>query len=762
MQTSCSASPTAASGSDSSGAEQCSLPPLRTDLQFLPVKEGEGVDEGAISWMLYDPLRGQYLELGELELLVLHHWHRGSAQTIADCIAREQGCAVNPQDVEAVVRFAKENELLQSSSDLIEQKLAGVSPQQKRLQNLQQALFWRRPLFTPDLSSRLLLPLARATAHKGFYALLALAASVSALSIGQHWSEFLAYFNASWNTAGAAIFFACYLLLSLFHELGHASVARIYGIRANSVGVGLIALLPIMFSEITDAWRLPRCARLHISAAGVLFEATLGVVAALAWCLLDDGPVRALAFYLFTASLVTTLLINANPLMKFDGYYLLSDFTGEKNLQQTATTTLRHWCWAQLLRQETPATSRRQKLLLLFGAASLLYRISVFAVISYGAYQLLFKAAGVLILALCVGLLLIIPTLREIRAFINFLKEQNAQQAMSGKTSPTDQPPSSAQAMQQEVGQAKASPVQQAGELLGLLNRKFLAGCAFFGALLLIPLPWPVQLPASTFFAESQKVMSPAGAVLQTFDLHPGSKVLSGDVIARLQDTQLDYRIARTREELKLLQRRQSSDGFAESLDALDGVYLQDLLSKQQQLKALQTEKQQLEIVAKVSGTVDWVLPGLHSDQYLDTNQQFIAIANRATLRGRAYGKSQQFLRLAQSDDEPLRGRLFLQGSWQPVIVTVEMVEPIASRRIQDPSLTSDYGGPLQTLPDDRERSAEALHLIDFTLDGHGGDSTAPTTAQRTGHLVLLGEPISLLKLFTDRVAGVVIRESGV
>ena len=718
------------------------LPPLRRDLQFHPVRE----EENGSSWMLYDPLRGQYLELGELELLVLHYWRRGSAVAIAESIARDQGCEISTQQVEGVVRFARENELLRSSSAQLEQKLASVSPQQKRLQQLQKTLFWRRPLFTPDLSSRLLLPLARCTAYPAFYILLAVTFVTSALSIGQHWPEFLAYFSASWNPAGAATFFLCYLLLSLFHELGHASVARVYGIRANSVGVGLIALLPIMFSEITDAWRLPRRARLHISAAGVLFETTLGVAASLSWCLLDDGPLRSLAFYLFTTSLVTTLLINANPLMKFDGYYLLSDFTGEKNLQQTATTTLRHWTWSKLLRKPSPSTSGRQKLLVLFGSASLLYRISVFAVISYAAYQMLFKAAGVLVLILCISLLLLIPAVREIGTFFKFLKEQQSRNSMQAP-SPASSSPS-------------PTRLQSMTGVLQMLNPKFLFATAILSALLLVPLPWPVQIPASTYFSESQKVMAPAGAVLQSLTLQPGSEVQAGSLIARLQDTELEYRIARTRKELKLLKRRQDSDGFADSLDALDGVYLQDLLSKQQLLKSLETEMQQLEVIAKISGTVDWILPGLHTGQHLDLNQLFVTIAAPATLHGRAYGKSQHFTRIPSHADSRLHGRLFVSGSWQPVPVTITSVEQIASRRIQDPALASDYGGPLQTIPEDRERSAEALHLINFSI--HPERSGTPTTAQRTGHLVLFGKPVSLLTLFTDRIAGVVIRESGV
>ncbi|WP_226701839.1 biotin/lipoyl-binding protein [Microbulbifer elongatus] len=738
---------------------QASWPPLRTDLQFHRAKESDAHNE---TWLLYDPLRGQYLELGELELLVLQLWDCGSAEKVAAAIAQQQGCAVDPRQVESVARFVADNELLQTDSGTLSAKLAAASPMQKRLVQLQQSLFWRRPLFVPELSSRLLLPLARCTGQPWFYGLLLLASLIAALSVAQHWPEFIAYFDASWNPVGALSFFACYLLLSLVHELGHASVARHYGIRANSVGVGLIALMPIMFSEITDAWRLPRRARLHISAAGVTFELVLGVFAALAWCLLDDGPLRALTFYLFTTSLFTTLMINANPLMKFDGYYLLSDYSGEKNLQQTANTTLRLWLWSMLLRSHQLPGGRRQGLLVLFGLASLTYRLMVFTLISYAAYQLLFKAAGVIIFLLCLGLLLIIPAYREVVSFLAHLREQR--QPQFGDTSP---PKEKANTMAPPPGQ-ESHVHQRILQSLRMFRPRVFLSLGILTAVLMIPLPWPVQLPAATFFAQEQKVMAPAGAILQSLPVQRGDTVNAGQLIAQFDNDELAYRIARTRAELTLLKRRQHSDGFAESLDALNGVYLQDLLSKQQLLRTLETEHQQLQVSAKVSGTVDWVLPGLHTNQFLDLNQPFLSIAASDSIRGRAYAETQQATRLNLSErDEPLRGQLFLHGQWQPVPVVVSALEQIASRRIQDPALASAFGGPLQTLADEHRRSAEALHLITFDIaieasNEGSGEKAIPGTAQRAGHLVLLGEPVSLAHLLARRIAGVLIRESGV
>ncbi|WP_460805788.1 site-2 protease family protein [Microbulbifer agarilyticus] len=738
-------------------AADSAWPPLRPDLQFHRVDE----DPFTQTWLLYDPLRGQYLELGELELLTLQQWRLGSAEAIAVTLSQQQGYEVSLQQIESIFRFVSDNELLQCSSDELAQKRAQITAMQRGLGQLQKMLFFRRALFTPQLSSRLLSPLARATAQPVFYFALIVTAFFCAISIGQHLTEFLAYFSASWNPVGGLLFFACYLLLSLFHELGHASVARLYGVRANSVGVGLIALMPIMYSEITDAWRLPRKARLHISAAGVAFELSLGVAAALIWCIADDGALRTLMFYLFTTSLVTTLLINANPLMKFDGYYLLSDFLREKNLQQTATNTLRQWCWGLLLRDTSLPTNRKQKLLGMFGFASLIYRLLIFAAISYAAYQLLFKAAGVLLFFLCIALLLALPTVREAHGFWSHLQRQRQLKSAHSTGGEAEENRSMKDSLPpREMGN---STLARTG-ILQMFRPTSLWCIAALIAVVLTPLPWPVQLPASTHFVNQQTLMAPANAKIREILFTRGDFVRTGQVIAELHDDELEYRIQRTRAELGLLQQRQQIDRFAEHLDALEGVYLQDLLSKQQLLRQLEIQKQQLQVLAKVDGKVDWIMPGLHSGQFLTLNQPFLSIAERNSLAGRAYAQAQQVSRLSEMGEDMQRGKLFLRGQWHPVTVNVRNIENIASQTLLDPVLGSGFGGPVQTLTDNRERAAEALHLISFEFEASSpkAGTALPTTAQRTGHLVLLGEPVSLAYLLVRRMAGVFIRESGV
>ncbi|MDL2424949.1 peptidase M50, partial [Pseudomonas sp. BAgro211] len=86
---------------------------------------------------------------------------------------------------------------------------------------------------------------------------------------------------------------------------------------------------PMFYTDVSDAWRVSdRRSRLLIGAGGVLAELVLAVLALLAWSLLPDGPLRTSAFMLASATWITTVLVNLNPFMRFDGYFLLTDLLG--------------------------------------------------------------------------------------------------------------------------------------------------------------------------------------------------------------------------------------------------------------------------------------------------------------------------------------------------------------------------------------------------------------------------------------------------
>ena len=127
------------------------------------------------------------------------------------------------------------------------------------------------------------------------------------------------------------------VLVKVLHEFGHALACRHFGARPQEMGVLLLAGVPSLYCDVSDAWKLPsKWKRMGVSAGGMAVELAIAALAALIWRFVEPGAVRAVALSLIVVCSVGTLLINANPLLRYDGYYLLSDFLEVPNLAERA------------------------------------------------------------------------------------------------------------------------------------------------------------------------------------------------------------------------------------------------------------------------------------------------------------------------------------------------------------------------------------------------------------------------------------------
>lgn len=216
-----------------------------------------------------------------------------------------------------------------------------------------------------------------------------------ALALGQalfQFREIKAY--AEWHFLTPrflAISWLLYPLMKALHELGHAVALRRFGSEVPMVGVNFFLFVPMPYVDASAASRLGKAwQRALISGAGILVELTLAAIGFLLWVAVEDGWMREIAFVLMTLGGMSTLLFNGNPLMKLDGYFVLSDALNVPNLAQRSARvmerTLTHG-WARLLRWPLPGvrTPNAQMepverwALRLYAPSSWLYRWSVSA-----------------------------------------------------------------------------------------------------------------------------------------------------------------------------------------------------------------------------------------------------------------------------------------------------------------------------------------------------------------------------------------------
>jgi putative peptide zinc metalloprotease protein len=127
-----------------------------------------------------------------------------------------------------------------------------------------------------------------------------------------------------------------FTFLRILHEMGHATACKAMGGRCTELGIILVAgVLPLPYCDATSSWRMPQVwKRVVVSAAGMIVETFVAAVAAILWATVNNPRIEALCFTTMVVSGVTTVVFNANPLLRYDGYYILSDLAGAPNLAQ--------------------------------------------------------------------------------------------------------------------------------------------------------------------------------------------------------------------------------------------------------------------------------------------------------------------------------------------------------------------------------------------------------------------------------------------
>lgn len=155
-----------------------------------------------------------------------------------------------------------------------------------------------------------------------------------------------AFFNVQniiwmWATAG---------VIKILHEFGHGLTCRHFGGECHAMGLLLMCFTPCMYCDVSDSWMLPnKWRRIAIASAGIYVEMLIASIATFVWWLTAPGVVHSIAFSAMLIGSVQTILINANPLMRFDGYYVLSDYLEVPNLRPRSYAFARYyltkWFW---------------------------------------------------------------------------------------------------------------------------------------------------------------------------------------------------------------------------------------------------------------------------------------------------------------------------------------------------------------------------------------------------------------------------------
>lgn len=165
------------------------------------------------------------------------------------------------------------------------------------------------------------------------------------------------------------------------HELSHAVMCRRMGSRCGHVGLLMLCGVPCPYCDVTDVWRQPSATRrAAVMLAGIYVELIIAAVATFVWIGATDPAARLHALNLMVVCGISTIVFNANPLMRYDGYYVLCDLAGSTNLRQEARDAFRRVITTRIAGAEygdTLQSSMRSWLLASFHATSTLYRFGI-------------------------------------------------------------------------------------------------------------------------------------------------------------------------------------------------------------------------------------------------------------------------------------------------------------------------------------------------------------------------------------------------
>ncbi|RMX06861.1 HlyD family efflux transporter periplasmic adaptor subunit [Corticibacter populi] len=565
------------------------LAPLREELLLHRAPSGH---DGAPAWTLEDPGRNQFFQIGWAEAEMLARWHLGAPQRVAEAVSGQTTLDITAADVEELARFLDAQSLLQmrgaKTCERYQREAQARHSRNWASWALHNYLFVRIPLVRPDAFLERTLPWVRCVfLNRRFALATALTALLGLFLVTRRWDAFVHTFLHFFTPEGAAIAALTLACTKVLHELGHAYVSKHHGCRVASMGVAFMVLWPVLYTDTSGAWRLAsRRQRMAIGAAGMLTETALAAWATLAWSFLPDGVLRSAAFMLATTTWLLTLAVNLNPLMRFDGYFLLADALNVPNLQNRsfalARWRLREWLFGFGDDKPEVFAPWRERTLIVYAFCVWVYRFFLFLGIALLVYHFAFKLLGILLFAIEIMFFVIRPIFTELKAWVQRLRAGGAR-----------------------------------------WNRRSACTAALLtAALLLLALPWHARIaaPALARAAEQARLVAPTGARIEHILAEPGQAIAAGKPLFVLSAPDLEHELNTLRRRMAVLAWQSDFHAISRETATAVPVAQRELQAAGERLAVLERQQAQLTLVAPFDGiladraeplaTGDWVAAG--------------------------------------------------------------------------------------------------------------------------------------------------------
>jgi len=697
------------------------IPYLRQDLEIF---RGNSREDGSPAWLLYDAVRNKYFTVGLTAFRLIKNWRGGEDIQNFEKKINSQGIETTGDEIKSFIGFLQQNNLIiqpqgQGVPYLMQQK---NSLKKSWIMNLIHSyLFFKIPLFTPDEWLGRTFSKVKFLGSKKIRNIIYILGFIGLFLVIQQFENFAKTFLYFFSFKGLMIYFITLVFVKCLHELGHAYIAKYHGCRVSAIGIAFLVFFPFLYTDTTDAWRLRNHKdRLLINFAGILTELHLALIATFIWGILPEGGLKSAAFFIATTSWISSIAINVSPFMRFDGYYVFSDWLKAENLQPRAFA-LAKWKTRETLfgfnhKPPEEINPSRRWTFIIYAWSTWVYRFFLFIGIALLVYYFAFKVLGIILFAIEIYWFIMLPIIKEMKQWWMMRSEMK------------------------------------------LNKQTFRTVCILIITLMVLFLPWKssMKIPAVYISEKYSKIYSPYPAKIKSVFITKDQEVEAGQNLIELYSPGLDQEINSIRRKILLTKTKiNRMSGTSGNMDEYL-TYNQRLIALQSELSGLTKTKEKLVIKAPNKGKVK-DLVSLSNEMWVSNLDQLLGIVHYGTGNVKAFIREEQIDRFQENTPA-----VFIpnDGDHKKIHLISNKLDLSSVNNLPYIALASIHNGPIAirnfTSGEYQYRPETAHYVADFKLVNE-----SRIKFELPGYVHVEGNRYSPFVRFFRNVFSVLIRESG-
>jgi|GEM_PF-868876 len=324
------------------------------DMQSLPLWRMELTEtcqqySGLPYWVIKDPVALRYFRFTREEYFIISHLKKPCTvgELKAAHLKEFRGEVLTNRDIGNFVSGLLTKNLLNSTHEDRDRLLYMARKRKFEAKLKGQAIsfmFFKIPVYDPDDLFNKTIPYLKFVWGKTFSFIYIALIVLAIWLLMSRWSHFTHMVAQDFFTMyNAPLLIAAFYFSKVLHELGHGYMCKHHGGEVHQVGWLFMVFTPFFYCNVTDSWTFTsKYARFMVTAAGILTELFIAAIATIIWYFTDIGFGHSLCFNLMVSCSIATIMFNLNPLLKYDGYYMLMDYIEVPNLRQRATSFVRN------------------------------------------------------------------------------------------------------------------------------------------------------------------------------------------------------------------------------------------------------------------------------------------------------------------------------------------------------------------------------------------------------------------------------------